>query len=184
MTAQAQWNELSHHHCLIHFSLFLMCLSLSLKMTALMTTSWEPLQSNLKQYIITVGLKAPSLQSNSSCMSSGLSNRMIALQAPPASCASSPTGSRNNSFGLCRIWGPAVSEELQHFPKDKDWQSVLPKRTVKGTGWALAGCVGSSRRHSTASSHQAKPGARTISPNGELAQSLTLLRALSGSREL
>lgn len=120
MTAQVQWNELNHHHCLIHFSLFLLWLSLSLKMTALMTISWEPLQSNLKQYIITVGLKAPSLQSNSSCMSSGSSNRMIALQAPPASFASLPTASQNNSFGLHRIWGPAVSEELLHFSKDKE----------------------------------------------------------------
>lgn len=183
MTAQAQWNELSHHQYLIHFSLFLLWLSLSLRMTVLMTISWEPLQNNLKRYIIIVGLKAPSLQSNSSCMSSGSSNRMIALQAPPASFASLPTGSQNNSFGLHRIWGSAVPEELQDFSKDKE----------------LAVCAAktSSERHRMGTSRVCweQPEGTAQAPCamenlvlewsaqwGEIAQSLTLLRGLSHSR--
>ena len=85
-------------------------------------------------------MKAPSFQSNSICMSSGSSSRMVALQAPPASFISSPTASQNNSFGLYGIWGPAVTAE---FLQGQGAGSQCCQQTVQGTGWALAGCVGS-----------------------------------------
>lgn len=87
MAIKAQWNELSLHHCVIHFSFFLLCLGLLFKTTTLTATSWEPLQSNFKQYMITAGLKDLSSQSSSSCVRSGPSARMIALQASPTSSA-------------------------------------------------------------------------------------------------
>lgn len=182
MTAQAPWNELIHHHCLILFSLFLLCLSLSLKMTALMTTSWEPLQSNLKQDIITVGLKAPSLQSNSSCMSSGSSNK------------DDSSASSSNLFCKLTHWittqftwalqdlGPSCAWGTAAFLQGQGAGSqCYQNKQCKAQDGPWQGVQGAVRRLST---DKGKPGVRTISSKGELAQSPTLLRGSSGSREL